>query len=160
MAADNMILGENARYSMDSRETGLNNNVIVCGSSGCGKTMSVSEPKLLTTCHNSLIVSVTKRRIADKYAPIFEKRGYDVGMLDFVHPNKSTMAYDPLAYVNGYADIPFLAESVVKANPKKERANTDPFWDDGGISLLSAEIAYVLMTQDHPTFADVLNLPG
>ena len=34
MSADNMILGENAVFSTDCSQTGLNNNVLVCASSG------------------------------------------------------------------------------------------------------------------------------
>ena len=59
MATDRMILGENVIYSTDCNVTGLNNNVLVCGSSGCGKTMSISEPRLLETQHSSLIATVT-----------------------------------------------------------------------------------------------------
>lgn len=158
MATDRMILGKNAVYSTDSNETGLNNNVLVCGSSGCGKTMSISEPCLLETYHTSLIATVTKRRIVDKYKTTLEKRGYVVEDLNFIHPMESNVAYDPLEYINSYSDITFLAESIVRANPRKDRSNADPYWDEAATSLLSAEIAYTIMTKDNATFADVLEL--
>ena len=158
MATDRMILGENVIYSTDCDETGLNNNVLVCGSSGCGKTMSISEPRLLETFNSSLVVTVTKRRIVNKYRPVFEQRGYVVEDLNFIHPMMSTVAYDPLQYVGSYSDITFLAESIVKANPRKDKSNADPYWDEAATSLLSAEIAYILMTKESPTFADVLDL--
>lgn len=158
MATDRMILGENVVYSTDSNETGLNNNVLVCGSSGCGKTMSISEPRLLETYHTSLIVTVTKRRIVNKYKPTFEKRGYVVEDLNFIHPMESNVAYDPLQYISSYSDITFLAESIVRANPRKDKSSADPYWDEAATSLLSAEIAYTLMTKDNATFADVLEL--
>lgn len=156
MATDKMILGENAVYSTDCRETGLNNNVLVCGTSGCGKTMSVSEPRLLETYNTSLIATVTKRRLVHKYKPVFEQRGYAVEDLNFVCPEESTVSFDPLQYICGYQDITFLAESIVKANPRKERTTADPYWDESSVSLLSAEIAYILMTVDNPSFTDVL----
>lgn len=146
MATDKMILGENAIYSTDSSETGLNNNVLVCGSSGCGKTLSVSEPRLLETKHSSLIATVAKRRLVNKYRPFFERHGYEVEDLNFIHPTESNVAYDPLQYVRSYPDIRFLAESIVKANPKKSQFSADPYWDNAAISLLSAEIAYIFMT--------------
>jgi len=89
MSADRMILGENAIYSTDCNETGVNNNVIVVGSSGGGKTMSIIEPRLLETFNSSLVVTVTKRRIVEKYKPIFKKRGYNVIDLNFVKPIQS-----------------------------------------------------------------------
>lgn len=158
MDMDRMILGENVIYSTDCNETGLNNNVLVCGSSGCGKTMSISEPRLLETFHSSLIATVTKRRIVNKYRPVFEQRGYIVEDLNFINPLESNAAYDPLQYIGSYSDITFLSESVVKSNPRKDKSNADPYWDEAASSLLSAEIAYILMTKENATFTDVLNL--
>lgn len=158
MTKERVILGQNVIYSTDCNETGLNNNVLVCGSSGCGKTMSISEPKLLETKHSSLIATVTKRRLVHKYKPVFVKRGYVVEDLNFIHPTESNVAYDPLQYISSYSDITFLAESIVKANPRKDKSTADPYWDEAATSLLSAEIAYTLMTKDDPTFADVLEL--
>ena len=129
MVMDRMILGENAIYSTDCKKTGLNNNVLVCGSSGCGKTMSIFEPRLLETFHSSLIATVTKRRVVHKYKPLFEQRGYIVEDLNFIDPAESTVAYDPLQYICSYADITFLAESIVKANPRKDKSGADPCCD-------------------------------
>lgn len=158
MTKERVILGQNAVYSTDCNETGLNNNVLVCGSSGCGKTMSISEPRLLETKYSSLIATVTKRKLVHKYKPVFVKRGYAVEDLNFIHPAESSVAYDPLQYISSHSDIAFLAESIVKANPRKDKSTADPYWDEAATSLLSAEIAYILMTKDDPTFADVLEL--
>lgn len=160
MNADRMILGagQDVIFSTDCEQTGLNNNVIVCASSGSGKTMSIIEPRLLETFNSSLIVTVTKRRIVEKYREVFLSRGYDVFDLNFAKPEESTIAYDPLAYIAGYSDIVYLAESIVKADPRKRRSHEDPFWDNAAISLLSTLIAYVLMAEESPTFADVLKL--
>lgn len=158
MEKEKVILGENCCYSADSNETGLNNNVIVCGGSGSGKTMSVSEPRLLETKTSSMIATVTKRRIVNKYMPLFKKRGYEILDLNFVNPLESSCTYDPLEYVGSYSDITFLAKSIVKADPQKDNSSADPYWDEAATSLLSAEIAYTLMTKDNATFADVLEL--
>lgn len=119
MTKERVILGENCIYSTDCRETGLNNNVIVCGGSGSGKTMSVSEPRLLETKHSSMIATVTKRRIVKKYMPLFRERGYEILDLNFVDPMQSNCSYDPLEYIGSYSDITFLAQSIVKADPRR-----------------------------------------
>ena len=155
---DKMILGAGAVFTTDSQSTGLNNNVIVCGGSGSGKTMSVSEPRLLETYNSSLIVTVTKRRIANKYKHVFEKRGYAVEDLNYITPAESDVVYDPLKYIRSYSDITFLARSIVEARPKKEKNTADPYWDSSAVSLLSAEIAYTMMSKRNATFADVLQL--
>ena len=158
MAADNVILGEKCIYSTDCEKTQLNNNIIVCGSSGCGKTMSVSEPRLLETVNSSLIITMSKQRLISKYTPLFRKRGYRIWELNFMNPEASNVSYDPLAYVKTSSDITFLATSIVKANPQKKNTTADPYWDESAISLLSAEIAYILETENEPSLVDVLEL--
>lgn len=155
--SDRLILGENCIFSSNSQETGLNNNILVIGTSGCGKTVSILEPRILETFNKSMIVTVTKRRIVKKYSAVMKKRGYNVWDLNFVHPSEGNCGYDPLMHIGSYNDITFLARSIVLANPQKIQSNADPYWDDGATSLLAAEISYILMTKDSPTFADVLD---
>lgn len=157
---DQIVLGNGSDYvfSTNCGETGLNNNVLVVGGSGSGKTMSVAEPFLLESFRRSIITTVTKRKIINKYIPLLSGRGYDVWDLDFVHPQRGNIAYDPLDYIASHTDITFVARSIVMANPKKERSNADPYWDDAATSLFAAMIAYVLMTKEHANFADVLEM--
>lgn len=155
---DRMILGEDAIFSTDSNLTGINNNVVIVGASGSGKTMSFLEPRLLDAKKASLVVTLTKRRLVQKYKSMFQARGYKVYDLDFVHPVSSEIAYDPLAYITSYSDVKFLADSIVNANPRRERSYADPYWDSSASSLLCALIFYTLTMKEHPTFADVLEL--
>ena len=155
-----MILGNGPGcvFSTDSNVTGVNNNVLVIGGSGSGKTMSVGEANLLETYNRSKIVTVTKRRIVDKYTPMLRSRGYEIWDLDFVHPQRGTAAYDPMYFIHDYKDIDFVARGIVLANPKKEQSNADPYWTEAAMSLMKALISYVKDTQAHPTFNDVLTM--
>ena len=160
MGADKVILGDGSYcvFSTDSNVTGINNNVLVVGGSGSGKTMSISEPFLLETFERSIIATVTKRQIVNKYSELLHKRGYNIWDLDFVHPDRGNVAYDPLDFISGYPDITFVARCVVFSNPKKERSNADPYWDEASTSLLAAIISYTLMIKENATFADVLEM--
>ena len=158
MPADRMILGENAIYSTDCNETGVNNNVIAVGSSGGGKTMSIIEPRLLETFNSSLVVTVTKRRIVEKYKPIYKERGYNVIDLNFVKPMQSDAAYDPISFISSYNDIKFLAASIVKANPRKEHSHADPYWDDISESIFEAVTALGLMTENDPKLSNIIQI--
>ncbi|MBP5717928.1 MAG: type IV secretory system conjugative DNA transfer family protein, partial [Abditibacteriota bacterium] len=151
---DAFILGKGAIYSADSEVTGLNNNIIICGGTGCGKTMSVVEPCLLATFDSSLVVTVTKRRLIDKYTPVFRDSGYDVKVLDFTSPETSEAAYDPMLHVSSYSDIDELAGAIALG----DFCSRDPFWETSGKDMLCAEIAAVMMREENPTFADVLKL--
>ena len=129
---DMVILGEgeDCIFSTDSNISGINNNILVVGGSGSGKTLSITEAFLLESYNRNIITSVTKRRIVNKYFSLLEERDYKVWDLDFVHPENGNIAYDPLDFIKSYQDIVFVAKSIVTANKKKENSNADPFWDD------------------------------
>ena len=156
---DQMILGDGCAYSMDPEITGLNNNVLVCGGPGSGKTMSISEPLLLNTYEHSLIVTATKRRIVDRYAGVFKSRGYHVLEMNFATPGSGETGYDPLQFITSYQDITCLAESIVLAKRNGIVNQKDPYWDNAAVSLLSAEIALTFIDKgEGATMADVLEL--
>ena len=120
--ADRMILGDGCIFSTDCRKTGLNNNILVVGGSGSGKTVSIVEPFLLESFSRSIVCSVTKRGIVNKFIPLLQNRGYKILDLDFVHPSRGNVCFDPLDYINGFADISFLSQSIISGT----RRNRNP----------------------------------
>lgn len=156
--ADKIILAQNCEYSSDTESTQLNNNILVCGTSGCGKTMSIAEPRLLETFETSLVVTLTKRRLVNKYMDVFKKRGYNVWDLNFANPKKSQVSYDPLKYISSHQDITQLATTLIQADRPMDTIRNDPFWDHTAASLISAIIAYCMMKNKNATMADVVNM--
>lgn len=154
---DRVILGRDAIYTTDCEVTGINNNILVCGGSGSGKTMSISEPCMLEAMNSSLVVTVTKRRIVDKYKQLFRSRGYVVEDMNYIDPEESTVSFDPIRYIKDCTDITYVARSIMLANPQKQGSSRDPYWDEAAASLLCAEISYVIMTNEKATFADVID---
>ncbi len=157
---ERVILGKNCIYSTDSSQTGINNNRVIVGGSGTGKTMSVLEPELLELLRggeSSMIVVATKRRLVDKYAEPLKEKGYQIYDLNFAEPEKSNCCYDPLQYIRTEEDLLNFATAVVMANEQKARGNGDPFWTDSAISMLAAECAVVLGRNPH-SFATVMHL--
>ena len=111
--ADRVILGDGCIFSTDCRKTRLNNNILVVGGSGSGKTVSIVEPFLLESFSRSIVCSVTKRGIVNKFIPLLQNRGYKILDLDFVHPSRGNVCFDPLDYINSFADISFLSQSII-----------------------------------------------
>ena len=157
MPYDKVILGKDCVYDTDP-DSGVNQNILVFGGTGSGKTMSIAEPRLLEANYSSLVVTVTKRRLISMYRDLFSDRGYEVLELNFVDPDESSIGWDPLDPVCTEEDITHLARAIVMSNSKKERTVADVFWDDAATDLLSAEIALVLLTRERACFADVLEL--
>ena len=153
---DKLILAQGVEYTTNSHATGLNNNVLVIGGSGSGKTMSIAEPRLLEAYGSSLVVTLSKRRLADMYTPLLQKRGYKVMVLDFTEPTASTVGYDPLSYVREEEDVAYLAEALVMSNPQKRCSTADPYWSDAAVCLMSALIQYVRESVTNPSFDSVL----
>lgn len=159
MNYDKVILAQGCEYSTDTFTTGVNNNQLIVGGSGSGKTMSITEPCLLYCQNRNLIVTVTKKRIIGKYKPILEQRGYNVDIIDFAGFEDSTIGFDPLSFLKSDEDISFLARSIVLANPNKyNNVSSDPYWDEAAISLVSALIGAAKWKNSDATLSDVLEL--
>ena len=155
---DKLIAAKDCVYSSDCTETGLNNNRIIVGGSGSGKTMSITEPCLLHSHGRNLIITATKTRIVDKYRPLLERRGYRVDVLDFSRLSNCTLGYDPMRFVRSPEEVLFLARNLVLANPRKEKSNADPYWDEMSVSLLSAliEMERLVSMPEQCCFANVI----
>ena len=158
MGYDKMIFGNDFSVTMDSNVTQTNNNVIVVGTSGCGKSMSITEANLLYTEESSVVASFAKRSRVEKYIRLFRNRGYEVVDLNFSDPLHSVMGYDPLEYITSYDDISFLARAIISSDDRKNLEKTDPYWDQTEISLLSSLIAHEILLRDKATMKDVIEL--
>ena len=157
MMRDLQILGKGVSFPADTHVTGINGNTLVIGGTGSGKTMSIVEPALINTYDRSIIVTMTKRKLVKRYSGLLASRGYDIRILDFADPDRSTCSFDPLKYLRSESDVRQLATAIIKAESAVNK-NIDPYWDNAAISLLTSLIAYVITEYEHPTFADVLDL--
>lgn len=136
-----MILGENQIYSLDCFETQMNNNVLVVGTSGSGKTRSVVTPNILEAT-GSYIISDPKGSLYKKYSKYLQKKGYKVKKLDFVNSEKSCH-YNFFNYIHNTRDIVKMAHILMS---EERPGNADPFWTESSEILLQAVMAYMFET--------------
>ncbi len=149
-----MHIAEGCHYSLDDFKTQLNNNVLVVGGSGTGKTRTIVTPNL-HEASGSYLVSDPKGYLYKQYAGYLQTKGYKVVLVDFTHPEKS-VHYNPMHNIHSTQDILKIASVLVNA---KISAGVDPYWDSMTIILLSAIIAYMLETGYQPcNFSSVLKL--
>jgi len=144
-------------------KTGLNLNEIIVGTTGCGKSMSNAYSRLLHTFESSVVVPIAKLAIRDKFARMFEERGYKVIDLDFAKPSRCTVGYDPMDYIQSDEDVIQVARNFIGGDPSRTKTGeVDPYWNDSATSVLAAEISLIrLWAQNRhvrPSFADVIEL--
>lgn len=147
------IIGTGAPVSNDTRKTGLNNNDLIIGPTGSGKTRSYIKPNLLQNALDasegapeSLIITDTKGNLRHEVGPVLAAHGYEVLSIDFTDVSAGFFGYNPLDFVegdpaNGYneQDILRIATAVCPSGLSDE-----PFWDNAARSLITAMISYTL----------------
>ncbi len=136
-----MILG-NRYYSMDSYKTQLNNNVLVVGASGSGKTRGIVIPNILQAV-GSYIIADPKGNLYNKYGDYLKNKGYTVRKLDFTDPSASDR-YNIFKYIRNNQDIVKVANMLIYQSKDKSGRLSDPFWDQAAQLLLQALIAYMM----------------
>ncbi len=157
-------LGKDKRchVSTNCAETQVNNNILVVGGSGSGKTMSVLDPMLLHLQHGNAVSVFTKHsQRTDDLKQILEGRGYKVYTLDFTKPETCRFGYDPLHYCSTDNQITELATSIVcSKSDKNVEVQKDPYWDNSAANLLAVLLRFV--SNGHyaggRTLADALEL--
>ncbi|MCR5024097.1 MAG: type IV secretory system conjugative DNA transfer family protein [Lachnospiraceae bacterium] len=139
MEKDTLILAEDQYYSLDSYKTKLNNNVLVVGTSGAGKTRGIVEPNILQAT-GSYVISDPKGNLYSKYRDYLRNKGYCVKKLGFTDPENSEH-YNFFRYIHSTQDIVKISHMMIYQ--EKKHRTMDPFWDQSAQLLVQAYIGYL-----------------
>lgn len=146
------IFAKDVFVSNDTWVTGINNNDLLVGPAGSGKTRGYVIPNILHT-QDSLIVADTKGNLCRLYGEHLKEKGYTVMHLDFTDVANTPWGYNPLAYIrecrdddtnkNGdyYSeqDIKKVAQAICPCLNSK-----DPFWDQAAQMYLETIILFIM----------------
>ena len=110
------------------------------GGSGAGKSASYVIPNALQLI-GSYVFTDPKGELYDKTAGYFKAKGYDIKVLNLVHPVNSD-GYNPLHHINNEIDVDIIANTIVKGQGDGGKSS-DPFWDDMSEMLMKALIYYL-----------------
>lgn len=137
----NRMLSQNVYMTLDTKHTDLNNNILIIGGSGCGKTFRWAMPNIMQMS-SSYIITDPKGEICRDTAGFLKKYGYNVKALNLEDMKKSTR-YNPFKYIQSDTDLIKLISNLIKNTTPKGSSASDPFWEKAEGMLLQALFQYV-----------------
>lgn len=140
------ILADGIAVSNDTNSTGFNNNDLIIGSSGSGKTGGYVIPNL-QNLNDSIVVSDTKGRLTKMFKKPLTERGYRVCTIDLVNPKKSC-GYNPLNGIRRYKNGKYREQDVLTlaSNIVPMLDVVEPFWEQAAAGYIAFLIAFCLET--------------
>ena len=154
----NRLLSQNVRMSLDTRYTKLNNNVLIIGGSGAGKTFYEVKPNLMQL-NTSFILTDPKGELLRSEGEMLKNNGYNVKVINLLEMAKSD-CYNPFAYIREETDVVKLITNIMSNTTPKGSNPSDPFWEKAEGLFLQALFYYVWL-EEKPSkrnFASVLKL--
>lgn len=156
---DKVILAKDVVLDGGLGSSRPNDNQMIFGGSGSGKSMSIFLPTLYNIRNSSFIGTFAKRGVVSSGAAYFKEQGYKNYVCNLANPKKDDLLPDPLDYVTSDDDVQELARQIANGNPEYQRTvKFDPFWREASEALLIGLIYYVLMTEAHPSMKKVIDL--
>ena len=140
----NIILAENVKLSINTRYTKINDNILLLGTSGSGKTRFYIKVNLMESALNDvfqgIVVTDPKGELLIETASMMEKYGYTVKVFDIKNWNGNH--WNPFAYFEKDVDILSFVNSLVE-NTNKGQKGGDPFWDNASVLLFNSVFFYL-----------------
>ena len=145
LSPENKVLSQNVRFRYDS-DTLRNNNIVVVGGSGAGKTAFFLTPNLMSL-HDCNIYTDPKGSLVEELgAWLAKQKDTRVYTLNLCEMEKS-MHFNPFPYIRSKSDITKLVTNLIRntnsANIKNSSA--DPFWERAERMFLESLFLYVWM---------------
>ena len=156
---DKVILAKNVVLDDGLGSSRPNENQMIIGGTGTGKSMSIVLPTLCHMRESSLIGTFAKRSVVSNAITFFRRLKYKTHVWNLANPGKGDLIPDPLSYISSDDDVQEMARQIANGNPEYQRATKfDPYWRDASEALMTGLIYYVLMTEKKPGMKKVIDL--
>lgn len=160
---NNIILTNDVKMSLNTRQTRKNLNVMVIGGSGSGKSRFYVKPNMMQA-NTSYVCTDPKGELLRSTGKMLEGYGYKIkvfNLIDMLHSNN----YNPFNYIYD-TDGKYSTTAVIKMvnvlmkNTSKEGGGGDQFWDDSTKALLAALCFYLVEceSKEMQNFSEVMKL--
>ena len=139
----NMILSENMVRAFDMYYTGFNDNIIIFGGSGAGKTRFFIKPNILT-CATSIVTTDPSGENIASLGQVLADHGYVIKILN-VHEMRYSNGYNPLEYVQNEKEIGDLIDCFISnTNKSEDGSGGDEFFENAERMLYAACICLLV----------------
>ncbi len=143
----NRILSQHVRMSLNTRLTKLNNNILVIGGSGAGKTFYIVKPNLMQMVRGcSFVCTDPKGEILRSEGKMLKENGYNVKVINLLEMEKSD-CYNPFSYIREETDVVKLITNLIANTTPKGSTPSDPFWEKAESLFLQAIFYYVWLVE-------------
>ena len=146
-ADNNIILTKQASIRLidatHDQKTETNDNVLVIGGPGTGKTRYFVKPNLMQGNANYFITDPKGTLIHDM-GHVLEGLGYEIKTFDTID-FASSMHFNPIAYIDGEAATLRFVECLIKNTTGDKDHAGDPFWENAEKLLYTALVSYLLL---------------
>lgn len=157
------ILADGHTVSNDTWQTGLNNNDLIIGPSGAGKTRGYVKPNILQ-CNESMVITDTKGALCSDIGPVLTQAGYKVMEINLADCALSPYGYNPLAYIRKDNDGNYQEQDILTlaACMVPIESRHDPYWENMARICLESALSYVLeaLPEDECHLGSVVRLAG
>lgn len=133
---NNMILSQDVFLNMNTRQTLLNNNVLVIGGSGSGKSRFYVKPNLLQANCNYVITDPAGEMLMSM-GQFLVNQGYEIRVFNLVDMDKSH-CYNPFKYIRKDEDVLTMIDCLITNTTPPNTKGGDQFWVKSETALLQA----------------------
>lgn len=141
----NRILSHNMRLTNNGRKLkGINNNEIVIGGSGTGKSRFYVKPNVLQA-NGSYIITDPAGELLHDTGSFLEEEGYKVKVFNLVQMDKSS-GYNPFMYIRTQDDVLRMVNTFMENTDSEGTSKGDAFWVKSESMFLSALVNYLIET--------------
>ena len=149
---NNILLTQQVRMSLNTRQHRENLNVLVIGGSGSGKSRFYVKPNIMQL-NTSYVVTDPKGELLRSCGQLLKNAGYEIrvfNLIDMTHSNN----YNPFNYIydkDGNINKTYVMKMVncLMKNTKQEGSSGgEQFWDDSTKALTLAIAFYLLEKED------------
>lgn len=141
MYSQNMIMSQHFCRPMNSRKLIGNNNVLIVGGAGTGKSRFVIKPNVLQM-NASYVITDPSGEMIYSLGKVLKEHGYKIKIFN-ISDMKHSNCYNPLAYIRDEAGVKMLIECLINNTTKGEAGGDNQFFVDAEQLLYSACIFYL-----------------